>query len=222
MKIIAHIPARQGSERLPLKNLQKMDGKSIIDHTIETCLKSKLISELYVNSESDLIIDSVKHYPIKIFKRSKELSEDFITQDKFNYDFIKNFSCDYFMLINPVCPLIDQHDIENVINFCLQNKYDSVFTVTRHMAHVLLGNQPINFNPSNHLERTQDLSPVYSINWAINIWKRDSFISFYEKNGYGVFVDNIGYYELPFSHAIKINYREDLILAEQMYRLRNL
>lgn len=221
MKIIAHMPARAGSKRLSLKNLQNLNGLPVMHYGIMTALEVEKISEVYVNTESDVIIDAVKDLPVKIYKRDPELSVDSVTQDKFNFDFISKNPCDYFLLINPICPLITKEDISNVIDFCIKGNFDSVFTTTRHETHGIFNERPLNFKTTGHLERTQDLAPYFSINWAINMWKRDAFLEFYEKNGFGVFIGNIGYFEIPELRGLKINYAHDLILAEAMLKLQS-
>ena len=49
MKIVAHIPARHGSKRIPLKNLVKIKNKPLIDYSIET-LKKSIIKDFYNNT----------------------------------------------------------------------------------------------------------------------------------------------------------------------------
>ena len=55
MKIIAMIPARLGSKRVPNKNLRHLNGKPLISYSIEAAKKSTLLTEIYVNSDSDEI-----------------------------------------------------------------------------------------------------------------------------------------------------------------------
>ena len=219
MKIIAHMPARAESKRLNLKNLQNLNGQPVMYYGIRTALEVERISDVYVNTESDIIINAVKDLPVKIYKRDPKLSEDLVTQDRFNYDFICKNSCDYFLLINPICPLITKEDISNVIDFCIKGNFDSVFTTTKHETHGLFHDKPLNFRTTGHLERTQDLAPYFSINWAINMWKREAFIDAYERDGYGVFIGNIGYFEIPNPRGLKINYEHDLMLAEALIKL---
>ena len=47
-KILALIPARSGSKGIKNKNIKKLNGKPLINWTIESCLKSKLIDHIVV------------------------------------------------------------------------------------------------------------------------------------------------------------------------------
>ena len=51
MTMIAMIPARMGSQRLPKKNLAPIDGVPLITQAIRKCKAAGLFDEIWVNSE---------------------------------------------------------------------------------------------------------------------------------------------------------------------------
>ena len=54
MEIVAMIPARLGSTRVKNKNLRLINKKPLIQYIIDTAIKSKLLDQIYVNSESEI------------------------------------------------------------------------------------------------------------------------------------------------------------------------
>ena len=62
MKIVAMIPARLGSKRVPKKNLRLLCGRPLISYNIETAVKSGLFDEVYVNSEAEIFSKIAKQY----------------------------------------------------------------------------------------------------------------------------------------------------------------
>ena len=86
-KYIAEIPARLGSQRVKQKNLRLIEGEPMIAYAIKACKNASSISEVYVNTESDLIGQVALDYGVKYYKRSQELALDHIVSDQFNYDF---------------------------------------------------------------------------------------------------------------------------------------
>ncbi len=56
-KIIAIIPARGGSKRLPGKNIYMFKGKPLMVHTIDACKNSKYIDQIFVSSDDDKILE---------------------------------------------------------------------------------------------------------------------------------------------------------------------
>ena len=64
LKTLAIIPARSGSKGIKNKNIKKLNGKPLINWTIETCLKTKLINYVVVSSDSNNYLDIANKYKI--------------------------------------------------------------------------------------------------------------------------------------------------------------
>ena len=47
-KIVLHIPARDGSKRVPKKNIRLMNGRPMIDYTIRAAIGADITTNLYV------------------------------------------------------------------------------------------------------------------------------------------------------------------------------
>ncbi len=75
-KLIAIIPARGGSKRLKNKNIYPLLGKPLIAYSIEACLKSKHVSEVFVSTEDQAIADVSINYGAKILWRPAHLADD--------------------------------------------------------------------------------------------------------------------------------------------------
>ena len=48
---VAIIPARKGSKTIKNKNLIKIRGKKLIDHTIDAAIKTKKISKIVISTD---------------------------------------------------------------------------------------------------------------------------------------------------------------------------
>ena len=76
--IVAIIPARGNSKRIPGKNYKKFNGKSIIANTIEKLKKSRIFNRIIVSTDSKKIASISKKYGAEIpFMRPKFLSDDY-------------------------------------------------------------------------------------------------------------------------------------------------
>ena len=74
---IAIIPAKTDSTRLPKKNLQVIDGKTLVEHTIDYAKNSEYIKHIIVSTESDEVREICKKYNnILIYSRPKHLLKD--------------------------------------------------------------------------------------------------------------------------------------------------
>lgn len=76
MRIIAVIPARGGSKRLPGKNIFPLNGMPLMAYTINECKKSQYINEIYVSSDDEGILKVGEEYGAIALKRPAELADD--------------------------------------------------------------------------------------------------------------------------------------------------
>ncbi|HMU05917.1 MAG TPA: acylneuraminate cytidylyltransferase family protein, partial [Saprospiraceae bacterium] len=61
-KVLAIIPARGGSKRIPNKNKKKLGGKEMIRYAIDAALNSKLLTSIVISSDDEEILDISKTY----------------------------------------------------------------------------------------------------------------------------------------------------------------
>ncbi len=75
--ILAVIPARGGSKRLPNKNIKPLLGKPLIVWTIEQANKSKYLDKIIVSTDSQKITKVARRYNAEVpFQRPKKISKD--------------------------------------------------------------------------------------------------------------------------------------------------
>ena len=76
-KILAYIPARAGSKRVPGKNIKRFAGKPLIAHAIEQALACKLVDRVIVDTDSPVIARIARKYGAEIpFLRPASLARD--------------------------------------------------------------------------------------------------------------------------------------------------
>ena len=75
--IVALIPARAGSKRVPNKNIRPLAGHPLIAYTIEQAKASGLFEHIVISTDSDDIANVAKQYGAEVFfKRSPEMASD--------------------------------------------------------------------------------------------------------------------------------------------------
>ena len=75
-KVIALIPARGGSKRLPRKNMLPLNGKPLIEWTSDAAKNSKYIDLIVVTSDSDEVLQFSKGLNVASLKRPDFLASD--------------------------------------------------------------------------------------------------------------------------------------------------
>ena len=75
-EILAIIPARGGSKGIKRKNLVPIEGKPLIQYTIDAAIGSKYVTRVTVNSEDTEIVEYATNQGIEVIVRPDELAQD--------------------------------------------------------------------------------------------------------------------------------------------------
>ena len=86
--IVALIPARGGSKRLPRKNILPFLGKPIIAWTIEAADASQLFDAVIVSTDDDEIASIAQQFGAEVYRRNSELSNDEATVSSVCIDYL--------------------------------------------------------------------------------------------------------------------------------------
>lgn len=221
-KLIAMIPARMGSKRIPKKNIRLMMGKPLIQYPIDLALHSKGFESVWVNTESEALGKACMKMGAKFHRRPPELASDTATNRDFVYQFLKTHEdCDYVIMINPTSPALKQETLNGFIDFVNQNDYDTVFSVMDLQAESYFRGEAINFDGKDKIN-SQFLEPVRVVVWAITAWKRDTFISLQENGECPVFGGKVGLFTIPKDEAPDLDTEEDWNIAEATLMARTM
>lgn len=75
--IVALIPARGGSKRIPGKNIRELNGHPLIAYTIAAARSSRIFSQVIVSTDDDRTSEIAVHYGAEVpWLRPKEFSGD--------------------------------------------------------------------------------------------------------------------------------------------------
>jgi len=117
--IIALIPARAGSERVPKKNIKILRGHPLIAYTISAALKSEIFSRVIVTTNSAEIRDTAMYYGAEVpFLRPDSISSS-VSPD---IEWIKHAfsqleeSYDCFSILRPTSPFRKPETIQRAWN----------------------------------------------------------------------------------------------------------
>ena len=103
-KMIAMIPARLGSKRIPKKNLRYLAEKPLIQYPIDLALQIPEFESVWVNTESVALGRAIERMGAKFHQRPEEFSADNCTNREFTYHFMCHHECDYVIMVNSTSP----------------------------------------------------------------------------------------------------------------------
>jgi len=125
LKIVALVPARAGSKRVPNKNIKPLLGKPLIGYAVESAKNCKLVETVYVNSDSHNYLQIGGLFGAKTYLRSPHLSTDNssmneVVEDFINFLFSHGEYYDAVLLLCPVYPIRASTHLENIIESFLR------------------------------------------------------------------------------------------------------
>ena len=209
--ITAIVPARIGSQRVPKKNIIPWCDTSLIAHKVEQLLAVDLIDYVIVNTDSQEIIDAVKHLQGVIFvKRDEEYALSTTEVPDFMYSLFKDIDTDTLIYASPMSPFMSTEKMTEMIEFYNSHDYDSVVSVGVNKDFYFIDGKPVNFSldtPPN----SQDLQTVNNLTFGCCIIKTKKAI---EKKY--VIGDNCFFYPCNEIEAVDIDTPFDFNFSETL------
>ncbi len=177
-KIVALVPMRHNSERVPGKNYRPLAGKPLYRHILDTLLACPEISQVVVDTDSPIILEGLEQsYPqVVALKRPEHLRAGTIPMNEILLHDSSLVQADLYLQTHSTNPLLHTSTVTKAIQALLSNRpaYDSLFSVTRRQVRLWDSlTRPINHNAA-FLLRTQDLPPIYEENSCLYIFTRQN------------------------------------------------
>ncbi len=223
--VLAVIPARGGSQRIPKKNIKEFLGKPIIAYSIETLLKSGVADDLIVSTDDTEISETSKRYGAEVpFLRSTDNANSSVGIAPVLMEVIERLkeqgrSYSYLICMLATAPLIREADIKHAFEMLVVDKEaDSICAVERfsyppQRGLISRGKYIEMKHPEEYETRSQDLEPVYHDCGAFFIFRMDAFIK--EKK---LYTQHMLPYIVESSRSQDIDNYEDWKIAELKYK----
>lgn len=229
------ICARGGSKGLPGKNLMQVNGKSMIQHSIEQARGSKLLTRWVVSTDNVAIQEVANAYQKDCapFLRPAELAEDDsriegALQHALEWCEREDESYDYICMLLNTMPLRTSEDIDGCVEMMgfvkingrlIAVPRDSV--ISGYMIDHPYEIRPVNFDgrafEATRLYRTsytrQDSPEVFLGNGCVVVMTRECLV---EKNS--IWGDKSRLYPMPAFRSIDIDTPDDLQAVESILR----
>lgn len=187
--IVALIPARAGSKRVPDKNIRRLADHPLIAYSIAAALQSKIFKAVIVSTDSDRYADIARHYGAEVpFLRPAKIAGDTspdidwvaYTLDRLRKDG-QEFDC--FSILRPTSPFRLPATIQRAWDeFLAQEGVDSLRAVEKCQQHpgkmwIVRGNRMmplLSMGPAEqpwHSSQYPSLPEVYVQNASLEIAK---------------------------------------------------
>lgn len=207
LRIIAMMPIKLHNERLPGKNTKILGGKPLLQHELDSLMRTGLTDELYVYCSSEEILPFLPD-GVKFLKRPEYLDLPTSNFTQIFEEFQKEREADVYVVAHATAPFVTEETMRECILAVQNGDYDSAFCANRIQTFLWSRGKPLNFDASA-LPRTQDLDPVYEETSGLYVFRKDVFEKYHRRIGENPYIKCV-----TFKEAVDIDEPDDFRLAE--------
>lgn len=220
--ITAFLPCRLGSQRVPDKNIKTFSGieGGLLKIKLDQLCNTKKIDNIVVSSNDPRVLELTSKYNdnrLIIDDRPGYLGSNTTTTDELIRYVPSIITEGHVLWTHVTSPFLNENDYEKIIECyfkSLNNGYDSLMTVLKLQGFIWDKQKPLSYEPSElKWPMTQNIEPFFEV---------DSGVFLSSINNYKKLDDRIGktpfLYEQDKSKSIDIDWPEDFILAERLWK----
>src|SRR5712691_326024 len=132
-KLVAVIPARGGSKRIPNKNIAPLLGKPLLAYTIQAAQEAQVVERVIVSTDSEQIADVARQYGAEVIHRPPELAHETASTESALIHVIETLAGqdkhpEWILTLPPTSPLRTSQTIANFIAayIALADRFDAM------------------------------------------------------------------------------------------------
>jgi CMP-N-acetylneuraminic acid synthetase len=212
MKVVALIPIKLGSERMPGKNIKPFfDGTPLIHLIQRVCLSLKSIHEIYVYCSDESVIQYLLP-GVTFLRRPAYLDRNECGGTNIIAEFIKVIDADLYIETHATAPFTRVETFDICLKKVITGEYDSAFCAKSLKSFLWRNGKPLNFDPAD-FPRTQDLPVIYAETSSAYVFSKETFLKFGRRVGEKPYIHEVSNIE-----ATDIDYPEDFEMANLIYK----
>jgi len=219
VKIVALVPMRHHSQRVPQKNFRVIAGKPLFHFIIQTLQHVPEIGEIVVDTDSGPIRDGLEaEFPtVHVIDRPLQLRADAAPMNEILLHDTAQVDAEFYLQTHSTNPLLRPETVSRAIQTFLARfpANDSLFGVTRLQTRLYdASGRPLNHDP-RELVQTQELQPVYEENSCVYLFTRDNLARYHHRIGVSPHL-----FEIEAEEAWDIDDELDLAICEFLLQRR--
>ena len=219
-KVTCFLPCRQGSQRVPKKNIKPFAGfdNGLIEIKLKQLLSSKRIDEIVLSTNDFEIIEfaqSVQDKRLVVHKRDEELALSSTSTDELVAHAASLVSEGHILWTHVTSPFINADQYDDIVDIYfkqLEFGFDSLMTTSKIYGFLWKNGVPLNYDRAKEKwPRTQTLEPIHEVNSGAFIAPLSVYKELDDRIGESVYLHPL---DKLVSHDI--DWMEDFIIAESL------
>lgn len=191
-KVLAIIPARAGSKRLPAKNTKMLLGKPLIGWSVEQACLCRYFYKVIISTDCQNIANIAQKFGAEVpFLRPQALSRDDSPSIDLVEHALQHYSTqgdhfDMIALLEPTSPLRAKEDLEKAMGYFIENYSDydaliSVGKIAREHPSVIKKIESGCLKPFSTKDDVTEAFFPYGVIYAVKTSKLQETRSFYQE-----------------------------------------
>ena len=218
-RVIALLPMRHHSQRVPGKNYREFAGKPLYRRVVDALLTARSVRQVVIDTDSPVIRDDcITSYgdAVLLLDRPEHLRAPEIAMNEVLLNDMKQLEGEYFLQTHSTNPLLRAATIDDAVDRFFtafkRGECDSLFSVTRRQVRIWDADaRPLNHDPA-HLIQTQELPPFFEENSCLYLFTAKVFKKRQNRIGAKPLM-----YEMEPVEAVDIDEETDFRLAESLF-----
>lgn len=214
--LIALVPMKAHSERVPDKNVREFNGRPLFHWILATLEATEFVDRVLINTDSARIArEAPERFDVEIVERPERLRGDDVSMNRILLHDVQQVDRGIFLQTHCTNPMLRAKTIDEAVETYRSTDSDSLFSVTPHRVRLWDENcEPINHR-RDELLPTQHLTPIYEENSNIYVFTRESLERRENRIGATPAMYPMGEHE-----AVDIDTKMDFRIAEHLHRDR--
>ena len=211
--VIAMVPVRAGSTRVPNKNIRPFGSTNLLQLKLKLLKEIIGISKIVVSTDCEISADIASKEGANVQWRNKHFAGSDITNDEHWYHIAQTTPGDIVFLAQVTSPLLRVSSMQSALNSFLDGgTHDSINSVSDEKKFLWKGSKPINYD-IDVTPKSQDLPEIVSLNFAVTIIARDKMME--RKNVVG---NKPKFFRLDKVESLDVDDLIDFKIAELMFQ----
>ncbi len=208
--VVALIPAKATSERVPDKNFRSFHrGLCLVEWKIRQ-LQAAGIEHIVLSSDDARARTIARDYGICFQNRPHKLCGNVVDLQTLFEFCLRSFLDQLVYWAHPTSPFISATSIRSALEIAERLDQGCVVGVQRLQEFLWSAERPMNYDP-HHQPRSQDLEPLFRVTGGIHMALGRNFIA----QGAVTFLP-VSFLELGVVESVDINTQEEWLLAKQL------
>ncbi len=218
MRVVAVIPARGGSDRVPYLNIRRLGDAPLLAHTIRAAKEAKGIDRIIVSTDDETVAEIARAHGAEVpFLRPKELSGDLsslmpVVRHAVAESEKGHPRPDVVLVLQATTPFRSARSIDEAIAKIATGRFSAVVSVTSDLSLRWKAEDGLLRPLFDRAGRRDEQEPVYLENGAIVAISRDVL------DRDARFGDSVGFVVLDKREGFAVHDLEDFWMAERLLR----